>query len=787
MKPWGLALQKVAAVVGKAGVRRWLLKKGLPPKEEIVSITGLRGDVEVRFDAWGVPHIRASWDIDLFFAQGYCHARDRLWQMELNRRLATGELAEIFGPRLLDVDRFLRRFGFRRQAEREVQNTDGELREIGEAYVAGIHAYLNRHPLPVEFQLLRVRPRPWTVTETLAFARFMAFNLAFNWETELVRARLIAELGPERVARLENGHCAAGVPRHDGPTPTDALAAALAFQPMVAFMGGGSNNWVARGERTTTGRPLMANDPHLRPRMPAVWYFNHLQGAGYNVIGGTFPGTLGVLVGHNERIAWSVTAGLVDTQDLYVEKPHPDRPGWFAWGDDWYEAETVREEYRVRGQAEPFVEETYWTRHGPILNGILDIPTHSAPLAIRGTMDDALSPTRGLLALCRASDWTSFRQALAHWTFPVLNFLYADVDGHIGYKMAGHVPRRAQGDGFVPMPGWSGDHEWDEPVPFDDMPEVFDPPEGIFATANTRPDCPCPHFLARDWVDDSRWRRIMQLLRGKQRHSLADFQAMQMDVVSLPAQIIVDKLRRLGVADPPLQQARQLLAGWDGDLTPDSVPAAIYAVFRRQLLRRLNQDMPEHLLNHVLGQGINKVLGMVSVYHHHMSSYLLHQIEALADDAPELRDALADTVEWLTRELGPDPARWQWGRLHQIQFTHPIGLAVPTLDKMLNLSRGPYPLGGDADTVAQAGIDPWQPFAAVAFTVSCRLLFDVGDWDQCRFVLPIGQSGHPGSPHYDDMIQSWLTGEQFPLLFSRAAVEAHTRERIEMKAEEEDE
>jgi penicillin amidase len=760
--PLGWALRGLAAataeLAGAVGVRRWLLSRLLPPRHESLRLPECRRPIDIRIDRWGVPHIQADDPSDLFFAQGYCHARDRFWQMEMNRRVARGELAELFGEGVLELDRIFRRLGFRRAAEQEVTTLGNEPRTCLEAYTAGVNAYLKRHCLPIEHSLLRLEPQPWRAVDSLAFARFMAWNLTVSWETKLIRMRL--------------GEQADGVMRGAWSVAGGASSAA----------GGASNNWVVSPARSATGRALLANDPHLRPRMPAVWYVGHLRGPGFNVVGATLPGTLGVMIGHNEHVAWGVTAGMTDSQDLFLERRHPQDARRFANGDGWYEAEVLREEFRVRGQ-KPVIEEIARTRHGPLLNGILGIPADAAPIALKSTTDDGCCSTTAILAMNRTKDWPSFRAALAQWTFPTLNFVYADVHGTIAYKLAGRVPVRPGNVGYEePVPGWSGEHDWMGEVPFDDLPEVVNPPQGFWATANSEPECASKHFLARYWMDDTRQRRIVELLRARPRHSLADLQGIQMDIVSLPGQTVARRLSEvLSVHEFP---ELRYLAQWDGRLDRDSVAGAIYAVFRRELVRRVHRDLPPALFHYVAGQGIHEMLICSSMFFTQGSRRLLHLLnDLLTTDGGKavVAEAFRETLVWLRQHLGNDPRAWHWGRLHRIKFPHVLGESAPLLQRLLRLSRGPIALGGDFDTIAQAGVDPWHPYNAATFTVSYRQLLDVGAWDQGRFILPSGQSGHPGSEHYDDMLHPWLRGEYVPMLFYEETIERETAETIRLQ------
>ena len=758
----------IGGAVGASRLRTWLLHRPVPPRHESLSVNGLMSSVDIRIDRWGVPHVYASTIADACFGQGYMHARDRRWQMELNRRIACGTLSELFGPLTIEVDRFFRRLGFDRAAKQDLARLDDDSRAYLEAYSAGVNAYAERHPRPLEFSILRVRPHPWRATDSLAFGRYMAWTQTANFETELIRARLLTKLSPERVAALEPGDPAAHVPAAYSMKPRELIESAKAFAPLAGLAGGASNNWVVSASRSTTGRPLLANDPHLFPRMPAVWYVVHLTGGDLDVAGASLPGITGVVIGHNARISWGVTAGMTDGEDLYLER----RDG---------SERVVNEVIAVRGRA-PIMDEVVETRHGPLINGSLDIPSEGPQLALRSVLNDWPSPAVALLRLNRAKDWTTFREALADWAFPSLNFVYADVDGNIGYQLAGRVPVRAAGDGYAPVPGWSGDYDWTGYVGFDDMPRMLNPADGIFATANSRPNVDSTQFLARDWCDDSRWRRIIELLGSRTRHGVDDFRAMQGDVVSLPAKETVAAIRsQLGDRDPDgsTRTALKYLDQWDGSLTPASVAATIYHAFRWELINAVNSDLNPDVLGYTQGRGLDPVVAPVSAFFFKGSSILLGHLQMLEPVA--VRRALDAAIAGLRQRFGEDPAGWQWGKVHAMTFAHPLGLGAPMLDRLFRLSRGPLPIGGDADTLAQAAVDPWQPYRANAFSVSYRQIFDVGNWDAALFVLPTGQSGHPGSPHYDDMLESWRMVDYCPLLFSRSAVDTAMTESVSLQ------
>ncbi|HEX6548908.1 MAG TPA: penicillin acylase family protein [Candidatus Dormibacteraeota bacterium] len=730
-----------AGGVGALGFRRWFLRRPLPPRSERLALPGLEGAVEILFDRWGVPHVFAGSEKDAVFAQGYVHARDRLWQMELNRRLARGELAELLGSAAVPLDRFLRRLGLRRISEAELDGIGAE-RDLLDTYAAGVHAYVESHPLPVEFTLLRFRPQPWRPVDSLAFGHFMTFTQTWNWESELVRWRLASRHGAERAAEMEPGQVAAGVP---------------------VFSAGGSNNWVVAPGRSATGRALLANDPHLGPQVPGVWYAVHLDGGDYQVTGVSLPGIPGAVIGHNQRIAWGITSGIADTADLYLEEGGDGR--------------VIREEIRVKG-GPTLVEEVRMTAHGPLLNGTLGIPARP-PLALKAVVLEEPAPTAALRKLARAGDWPEFLEALSGWTHPCLNFVYADVEGNIGYKLAGRVPVRSSGEGELPVTAAAGG-EWTGYVPFEAMPETYNPPDGLFATANTRPAVPFDAFVTRDWIDDGRWRRIIERLAALPKHDLADLAAIQADTVSLPGREAMSRLTGIQVSGDGARRALELVAGWDGDMAAGSAAAAIYRTFRRQLIDRLHADLPPAEREYLHGRGLDPVLVTSSAFLFKGSSIFLGHLDRLAAEPELVADAFEAAVEELARAQGPDPTRWRWGRLHQVFWRHPVGTAAPLLDRLLRLSRGPFPAGGDEDTPNQTGCNVWNGFEATFALASYRQLFDVGDWDRSRFVLPPGQSGHPGSPHYADLLERWRNVEYAPLLWSRAAIEAAVEDRADL-------
>ncbi|MBM2827167.1 MAG: penicillin acylase family protein, partial [Dehalococcoidia bacterium] len=459
-----------ASAAGRAAYC-YLLRQHLPKIRGSIRIDGLQDRVEVIRDRWGVPHVYARSQKDMFFAQGYVHAQDRLWQMELNRRIATGTLSEALGAATLEVDRFMRIVGFRRAAEEEAALLETEERDILEAYCQGINAFLkdNRHWLPLELILLRFSPRPWSVIDCLAWTKLMSWGISVNWDAELVRLHFTEALGEEVPTSLDPGYSddQPVIVRHEkdhGLNTRDEITET----PGLPGFSGGSNSWAVDGDKTVSGSPLLANDPHLIPQIPSPWYEIHLCAGDIDVIGASIPGMPGVIIGHNRNIAWGITAAMVDVQDLYQEDIHPSEPDRYRHDGRWLEVRAHSEVIRVKGWTEPWVEHVKVTHHGPIITPILR--NESRTFALKSTILEPQHLYKGGLLLLRASNWDEFRTALRHRTSPSLNFTYSDTSGNIGYQLAGSAPIRGRGNGQRPSPGWDPTYDWQGYIPFQDLP-----------------------------------------------------------------------------------------------------------------------------------------------------------------------------------------------------------------------------------------------------------------------------------------------------------------------------
>ena len=782
----GLGLATLAGA-GLAGLFRLAVRQPQTPLDGVVSLPGLKIDVEVIRDPDGVPHIYGASDHDVHFALGYVHAQDRLWHMELNRRLCQGRLAEIFGEPALGFDRFMRRIGLGHAAVAEAIAMGPEERSVVSAYVEGVNAFLDAHRwrLPLECRILNFRPAPWEAADVLGVGKLLCWLLSANWDSEWFRSQMVAQLGPEGAAALDPGY-PAGQPLVVPPGVSYAglqvplLAEFQEVQRSLNLVSSGmSNAWAVGPERSATGSALLASDPHLRPQMPSIWYEAHLCGAGLNVIGATMPGIPFVLIGHNERIAWGITASMVDTQDLFVERVQSDGTGRYQTPEGWEPVTTRIEQIRVRGRAEPVVETIQETRHGPSLSPLL--PEETRFLTIQSPVLRAQDNGRGAMRLNRAANWQEFQVALADLGV-VMNYVYADCDGNIGYQLSGQVPRRKKGTGLLPVPGWDADYDWDGYLAAEELPHVFNPPCGYVVSANNRiPDADYPHVLSYDWIDGFRAMRIEQQIQARERHTLDDFAAMQFDFGSESARQLVELLTDVQPTDPLEVRALEYLRRWDCRLTSESVAATIYVELKRRLLQNVFGPRLGPLTGSYIGSAPAKGIAG-SAYPARVTGFLLELLRqedttwleprVPADGAAfrswdDLKRAsLSQAVRELRTQLGDDMDFWQWGRLHTLRFDHPLGQVKP-LDRLF--CRGPFPIGGDGDTPCQSALGAGS-YRATDWIPSYRQIVDLGNLSNSRAIHTTGQSGQPGSPHFDDFIPLWRDGRYHPMRFERREI-----------------
>ena len=777
LRRMGLGLVVAAGAVAAGAY--YLLRRPVPKGRGRLKLRGLRGEVEILRDRWGVPHIYGGNLHDVFFAVGYAQAQDRLWQMEFNRRLSSGTLAEVLGENALEIDRMTRRIGFRRVSEAEWPDAEATERAVLEAFSAGVNAYLETGRLPVEFGLLRYRPQRWQPVDTVAFARFMGWTLAGNWDSEILRSWTVERFGADVMASLEPGY-PLGKPVIV-PPGTEAKGAgpsldedyAVAAELLGALAGRGmSNNWAVNGKKSATGKPLLANDPHLPLQMPAIFWQFHVDSPDLKAAGACLPATPDVIIGHNDRIAWGITAAFVDGDDLFVEKVNPDNPSQYEFEGKWVDGEVVREEIKVRGRKKPVVEEVLITRHGPVISPAIKGETRT--LALRTVTLEPTHQVQGITMLMGARNWDEFRDALRLWPAPSQNFAYADVDGNIGYQLAALTPVRAKGHGVLPVPGWTAEYEWTGWVPFDELPSVLNPPTNWVATANNKiVDDDFPHFLGAEWADSPRQERIIEMLEEKEKLSIDDFRRMHGDQLSLPARVYVPRMLELEPQDEWSKRALTFVRAWDHVVAADSVAACVFEVFYTHLVRKALEEKLGSWSDFYMGRGIHPLRANGSFFMA-ASSWLVSKMRskkkwfAGKSWKGAMEEALASAVAELRQSLGDDVSQWQWGRLHRQTFRHVMG-GTRALSRLLN--RGPVPVGGDPNTVWQASYSPYFGYELKGSTATYRQIIDLGDFNNSLAVIPSGQSGHPGSRHYADLIGMWARVEYHPMPWDRSKVE----------------
>ena len=744
--------------------------------ERLVALPGVREVIEIRRDAWGIPHIRANSIPDVMFGLGYATAADRLWQLDILHRAAFGRLAEIIGEPLLEVDRFMRSLGIQRAAEAEVAHLTGETKEMLEGFAAGVNAYVARKGalLGAEFIAGRYRPLPWSPAASIGNLKMMGWTLDGFLETLLLRDRVAGEIGEEWAAYFFGDDLRLA--------PRDVVVSSAAYTALRARVervtetlehvaglptaNPGSNNWAVSGARTASGKPLLANDPHLAFSIPSIWYECHLTAPGLNAAGATIPGVPGVAIGHNDHMAWGITAAMLVQTEAYIEEVDPQDRRRYRTEDGWETMRCVMDVIPVKGRAaEP--HETRLTRHGPIISGMGEAKHETRAIALKWVGHEIADEMTGLLGLMRATSAAEFRAACAGIGVPALNLVFADIEGHIGYQYVGRAPVRPPGCGVRPVPGWTGQYEWNGYIPFDAMPALTDPPEGYIATANSRiEDADFPYPLPSLYQPPLRLTRIRQLLDGRTGLTMADMRRIQADVYNLHAEPLRPLvLAILDAADrtltPEESLARELLRAWDGFMEVDSPGAAIWAVtYDRWMHRVLRARFSPALARAVT----TTFLGSANWY---VPDRLLH-----GDDigwftettvAAAVVGAFVDAVAWLLAHVGPYPAEWEWGHIHRVTFTHPIGQGNKAVARLVNV--GPIPVAGENNTVNCASWTLSQPFAVVG-GASYRLLVDLSDPSRDTHAVGsniLGTSGNPRAKHYRDQTLRWSRVRYHPM------------------------
>jgi penicillin amidase len=794
----------VAIVVIAAGsVIWWFVYRPLPQLDGAIGVPGLQRDAVVERDRWGVPHIRANSVEDLSEAQGYVMAQDRLWQMDLLRRVSRGQLSEILGPTTLEIDKQFRTLGFGRAAEREVARMDAGPRAIMEAYARGINRFIEQHrnQLPLEFSLLKYKPQPWQPSDSLVIAGYMYQTLTNTWEEKLNRAKVTERVGWERARDLFSqdaamDHFVVGDPgvandgsQHSGVDPDDEddededigadtvlkasvihstgaapegypdLTTAIA-QSIQGFLADtrrdirrelGSNNWVVSGDHTATGKPLLANDTHLELSIPAIWYEVHLTAPGWNVKGFTLPGAPLVVIGHNDHIAWGFTNNGADVEDLYIETFHPTAVDEYRVNGKWVKAQLIDEAIHVKGQPDEHLSVVV-TRHGPVVRR-----ESGKAYALRWTATEPGGLANSYSLLGKAQNWEEFRGIMKRVWGPAQNAVYADTKGNIGYVMAARVPIRKKGHGEVPAPGDVDNYEWTGYLSFDQLPQALNPDSGLIVTANARVVGPnYKPYLTDRWEEPYRTARIYDLLHDKHDLRPADMMNVQIDTYSYPHMFLADQLLAAAKTSPPKdERTKKLIQGlkdWNGIADADSPEVSFLAGMRRAALTII--------LDSYLGE-------QTSLYQWRSTTFL----QRVLTDRPEkwlppgyksYDDVLVAAADRAVAKLTEDAKSsniedWPWRDFNSLEMLHPIG-REGVLKRLLSISGKPQSGTGYSIRAATKHHGPAMRFVA-----------NLGNWDESILLIPAGQSGQPGSSHYADQFSYWYQGKPIFQPFSDAA------------------
>ena len=782
---WIILIIFLVLIFAAGGAAYWVVRGGLPKTSGTIT-TGVDEPVEIYRDEYGVPHIIATSMEDLFFAQGYAQAQDRMWQMDMSRRGVSGRLSEILGTGFLETDYFTLTVGFMRAAEKNYRLLSPEAKKLLDAYAAGVNAYLddNLKRLSPEFTLLGYKPEPWTTMDSLAIGVYMSWYLGGNMQSELFHAALVEEVGVDLAVELfpdypEYGPIIAPTVTDNLPLDEDDVAKLLDLSRIAELNGKtrfvpglGSNNWVISGELTEGRGAILANDMHLGMGMPSIWHNIHLiLKDEINITGVMFPGIPGVIVGFNEHIAWGVTNTGPDVQDLYLLELNPENPRQYRYLDEWVDADVFSAEILIKGEEEPLVIEIAETRFGPVVSGVVGL---EIPLSLRWTALDGTRELDAIIGLMSATNWDEFTATLENFMAPTQNFVYADREGNIGYRANGLIPIRRSGEGLMPADGRSDINEWVGYIPFGELPTVYNPPEGIIVTANHRVvDENYPYFISYQWAPPYRAMSIWTELEQSDTYSLDDMIRVQTSFLNTQAFTLQKVLREALLKADLVQtetEALEIFIDWLGDLyeEADAVGPTIYNVLYYKMMEQtfldeMGEEMYERFL-HNRGN-VNAFDRMLLSGESGWFNNIETTVEEERDDIIVL--AFKETVAFLTDQLGSDPGQWQWGKLHTITLKHHLG-SVDALARIYN--RGPYPVGGSFHTPANMSYQLTDPYG-VSHSAPWRYMVNMDNYEALD-VLAGGISGHPLSKHYNDQTEMWLAGEYKQMVFSIEEVQA---------------
>lgn len=732
--------------------------KSMPKVEGTVHVSGLQKSVQVTRDEKGVPHIKAENAHDLYFSQGYVQAQDRLFQMDLSRRQASGALSEVVGKTALDKDKLFRTLGLRRAAEASVNQYTGEAKDALESFADGVNAFIKEAKkdgkLPVEFHLLGYEPAEWTTVDSLTIGKYMAFDLGGHWHGQAFRFWALQHLSKDQAYEL--------FPTY--PKDAPRLLAQLndlnvnvekSFaKAIIPPESNGSNNWVVSGEKSASGMPILADDPHLSLATPSIWYQTHLEMKDINVSGVIFAGVPGVMLGHNKQIAWGVTNTGPDVQDLYIEKRNPDNPNEFLYNEKWEKATIVKEPIKVKdGKTIPY--EVTITRHGPVISEFAYKNKDEAVFALKWTALEPSAELKAVLNMNKATNWTEFESALEDFHTPTQNFLFASTDGTIAYKANGNIPIRKKGDGILPVPGWTDEYEWEGYIPFDKLPKVINPKQGFISTANNKIiNDDYPYHISHIWAQPYRQMRIQEFLQEKDQLTAKDLQELQMDQKNLHARefapVFLKELNKVNVSDVEKQGIKEL-TNWDFYDNKEKAAPLIFHLWMKEISNTLfSKEIPKDVME--LFEGKQQVID--ELIRKQMNGENSVWFSKYGGFTEVLHTSYSKVMKKLEKQYGSDVTKWKWGEYHQLSFTHPMSKSSDVLAFFFNREK-PVPIGGSNITVQAAS---YGDDGIVNHGASWRFVIDTKDMSNGYHIVGPGQSGHFKSDWYHDQVEDWVHG-----------------------------
>ncbi len=774
------------AIIGVVAfiVLRYLVTKSFPQYDGEIVISALQHRVKISRDEFGIPHIFAENEHDLFFAQGYVHAQDRLWQMDLTRRAGEGRLSEILGPSTVKFDKMFKTVGFKTIAEKLEQHLSPKSKEILQAYSEGINEFIRTHKgkYPIEFDMLNYEPEEWKPVHSLMIARLMAWELNISWHVDVVLGELVAKLGAEKAGKI--------FPTYPENAPVIVSQAldrrqleglrkfASLHDEFKEFFGTtgthiGSNAWAVSPQKSASGRAMLANDPHLGLSLPAKWYEVHLRGGKVDVAGVSLPGTPLVILGNNMNVAWGFTNVMADDADFYFEKTDSLGADKYLFKDEWRDIEITQDTVKVKDSTEvPFTIRK--TLHGPAVNEIYPLETFASSnfITMRWTGFEMSDELNALYLVNTANDWQSFLNGVKEFTVPGQNFVYADVKGNIGFHPGVRLPKRNSNNPTLPFIGWTGEHEWQGFIPFEQLPSLYNPPEGFIATANNKTTSNADYHITNLWEPPSRIQRIREVLQSKKQFDVSDFKNLQNDNFSYFAKdvtpYILSACNSVPVLDEKVQTAVNYFRNWNFILSKEDVPTTIFEVFFSHLIKNIYRDeMGEDLFRQYITLANIPYRVTLAM----LSDTTNIWFDDVATDTVETRDdiirkSMNETLADLTDRLGGEMKQWRWGRIHTLTLKHPFG-DMKVLQPIFNI--GPFEVSGSGTTVNNGEYHFTKPYE-MTLGPSMRKIVDFADVNKALSVIPSGESGQPLHDHYSDQTPLWKNGEYHELPLGEEAV-----------------